>query len=244
MPRQARLDIAGALHHIMIRGINKSAVFKSKKDKLHFREKLGENILRAGCRVYAWVIMDNHVHILFKSGREGISTVMRKLLTWYAQDYNRRHNRSGYGFENRYKSILCDEEKYLLSLVRYIHLNPIRAKSIFDMDQLDAYPWSGHEAIIGRKQYSWMDTETVLGYFGKSRNKAINVYRHYVVDGISQPTIQEFNGGGLIRSHGGWSEVIAMRRKGEREEADERILGEGDFVQEILTEAEKQVAAL
>src|SRR3989304_1672145 len=140
MPRQARLDIPGALHHIMVRGINKSAIFRNDQDRSRFLERLGQNVIEGKCAIYAWVLMNNHVHILFKSGKEGISSVMRKLLTWYAQDYNRRHNRTGHLFENRYKSILCEEDTYLLILVRYIHLNPIRAK-IVTMDQLDRYVW-------------------------------------------------------------------------------------------------------
>ena len=87
MPRQARLDVPGALHHIMVRGINKSAIFQDNQDKLRFLWRLGENVTEGKCVVYAWVLMDNHVHILFKSGKQGISTVMRKLLTWYAQYY-------------------------------------------------------------------------------------------------------------------------------------------------------------
>ncbi len=137
MPRQARLDVPGALHHIMVRGINKSAIFEGDRDSTLFLERLGENIIQGQCAVYAWVLMSNHVHILFKSGKDGISSVMRKHLTWYAQYYNRRHNRTGHLFENRYKSILCEEEPYLLALVRYIHLNPIRAKIIKTIEELD-----------------------------------------------------------------------------------------------------------
>jgi putative transposase len=80
MPRKARLDVPGALHHIMVRGINKSAIFDDDQDRQKFLERLGENIIEAKCSVYAWVLMTNHVHILFKSGEKGISTVMRKLL--------------------------------------------------------------------------------------------------------------------------------------------------------------------
>ena len=85
--------------------------------------------------------MDNHIYLLFRSGKQGISAVMRKLLTWYAQYYNRRHRRTGHLFENRYKSILCDEEAYLLVLVRYIHLNPVRANIITTIKALDHYSW-------------------------------------------------------------------------------------------------------
>lgn len=106
MPRQARLDMPGALlHHIMIRGINKTDIF-ADDDRTKFLERMGKNVQDAKCSVYAWVFMNNHVHILFKSGEKGISSVMRKLLTWYAQYFNRKHNRTGHLFENRYKSIL------------------------------------------------------------------------------------------------------------------------------------------
>src|SRR5512147_3170570 len=143
MPRQARLDAPGALHHIMVRGINRSAIFADEQDKARFLERLGENIAEGKCSVYAWVLMDNHVHLLFKSGTRGISAVMRKLLTWYAQYFNHRHNRTGHLFQNRYKSILCDEESYLLALVRYIHLNPVRGQLVKSMKELDCYPWCG-----------------------------------------------------------------------------------------------------
>jgi len=118
MPRQARLDAPGALHHIMVRGINRADIFEDDKDRVRFLERLGQNVTEGKCSIFAWVLMDNHIHLLFKSGSYGISTVMRKLLTWYAQYFNRRHNRTGHLFQNRYKSILCDEESYLLTLIR------------------------------------------------------------------------------------------------------------------------------
>ena len=125
MPRKARLDAPGTLHHIIVRGINKTPIFKDDLDKALFLERLGKNVVQGRCTIRAWVLMTNHVHLLFKSGEDGISTVMRKQLTWYAQYFNRRHGRTGHLFENRYKSILCDEEAYLLALTRYIH-SPLR----------------------------------------------------------------------------------------------------------------------
>lgn len=240
MPRQARLDAPGALHHIMVRGINRSNIFDDDQDKVRFLEHFGQNVTDGKCFVYAWVLMSNHAHILFKSGKEGISAVMRKLLTWYAQYYNRRHNRTGHLFENRYKSILCDEENYLMSIVRYIHLNPIRAGIIKTMGQLDRYPWSGHCAIIGKAEYPWMDTEYVLSQFGSKRRKAVAEYLRFVREGMKQKHDTTFSGGGLVRSLGGWSQVLAARRKGQMEDADERILGSGDFVHAVLKEAEER----
>ena len=240
MPRQPRLDVPGALHHIMVRGNNKTDIFNDDQDRNKFLQRLGENITEAKCSVYAWVLMSNHVHILFKSGKKGISTVMRKLLTWYAVYYNRRHKRSGHLFENRYKSILCEEDRYLLALLRYIHLSPIRARMVKTLEDLDQYPWSGHSAVMGKNECFWMDTDYVLLQFSDSKRKAKNAYRKFVAEGIPMGKSTELTGGGLIRSKGGWSNVVSARRKGDREEYDERILGSGDFVNEIFQEAEKK----
>ncbi len=240
MPRQARLDIPGALHHIMVRGIDKSNIFRDEEDKARFLERLGQNVEEGTCSVYAWVLMSNHVHILFRSGKDGISTVMRKLLTWYAQYFNRKHRRTGHLFENRYKSILCDEDNYLLALIRYIHLNPVRANIVTTLEQLDRYPWSGHRTLLGKAKHPWMDIDHVLSEFSTTRRKAANSYRRFMQEGLGQGRMPELTGGGLIRSKGGWSQVLSARRSGSQEEYDERILGTGDFVNVILKEAEEK----
>ncbi len=240
MPRQPRLDMPGALHHIMVRGINKTDIFEDDQDRVNFLQRLGLNIIESKSSVYAWVLMDNHTHILFKSGQSGISTVMRKLLTWYAAYFNRRHKRTGHLFENRYKSILCEEDRYLLALIRYIHLNPIRAGIIREISALNKYPWSGHSVVMGKTECQWMDTEYVLGQFGSKQRAARKAYISFIEEGLSINSGSELTGGGLIRSLGGWSQVLSMRRKGQKEEFDERILGGGDFVHKILKEAEEK----
>ena len=240
MPRRARLDAPGALHHIMVRGINKAAIFSDDQDRQKFLDRLGENIDAAKCGIYAWVLMTNHVHLLFKSGSKGISAVMRRQLSWYAQYYNRRHRRTGHLFENRYKSILCEEENYLLALVRYIHLNPVRAGMVKTMEELDRYPWSGHCELMGKIKYDWMEVSYVLTQFGSRKNAAKTAYRSFVNEGMGQGRVPELTGGGLIRSKGGWSKVESARRKGKREESDERILGSGDFVNAVYKELEEK----
>ena len=232
------MDVPGALHHIMVRGINKATIFTDDEDKARFIDRLGLNVTEGKCSVYAWVLMDNHVHLLFKSGKHGISAVMRKLLTWYAQYYNRRHQRTGHLFENRYKSILCDEETYLLALVRYIHLNPLRANIVKTIEELNRYPWSGHRTIIGKAKHPWTNADYVLLRFGRTRLKGLIEYRKFIREGVGLEKQPVLTGGGLLRSLGGWSQVIAMRRTGKEEEGDERILGNGDFVHAILKETE------
>ena len=240
MPRQARLDVPGALHHIMVRGINKSDIFRDDRDRTLFLERLGQNTIKGKCTIYAWVLMDSHIHLLFRSGQHGISAVMRKLLTWYAQYFNRRHNRTGHLFENRYKSILCEEDAYLLALVRYIHLNPVRAGIVNTLKELDRYPWSGHSALMGNAKHDWMDTGYILSQFGARKKAARNAYHRFVGEGMGMGRVPELTGGGLIRSKGGWSQVVSARRRGQREEYDERILGSGDFVSAILAEVEEK----
>jgi len=125
-------------------------------------------------------------------------------------------------------------------LVRYLHLNPIRAKVVTTLEQLDRYPWCGHRAVLGKAPYPWMDTAHVLAQFGRTRRHAVTAYRTFVREGLTMGRVPELTGGGLLRSLGGWSQVLAMRRRGPPEGADERILGSGDFVNAILQEADER----
>jgi REP element-mobilizing transposase RayT len=229
----------------MVRGIDKTNIFRDDEDKAGFLERLGQTVTEGKCTVYAWVLMDNHIHILFKSGKAGISTVMRRLLTWYALYFNRRYRRTGHLFENRYKSILCDEDNYLLALTRYIHLNPIRAGMVKTLEELDRYSWSGHSAVMNKRECPWMDTDYVLLQFNDTPRRARNAYRRFVQEGIGMGHQPELIGGGLVRSLGGWSQVQSAQRKRQKTEYDERILGRGDFVTAIFKEAEeKQIRQL
>ncbi len=171
MPRQARLDAPGTLHHVIIRGIEKRRIVDNVKDQEDFVSRLGGIVKETKTAIYAWALMTNHAHILLRSGTDGISKFMRRFLTGYAITYNLRHNRHGHLFQNRYKSIICDEDTFFAELVR-------------------------------------------------------------------RPDLV---GGGLSRSVGRWSEAVSMRRRGERQLSDERILGSGEFVQRILEEAEARI---
>jgi putative transposase len=168
MPRLARLDAPGVLHHIMIRGIERRKIFRDNKDRDGFLERLSTVLVETNTPCYAWALLNNHAHFLFRSGPSGISNVMRRLLTGYAVTFNRKYKRHGQLFQNRYKSIICQEDAYLRELVRYIHLNPLRAKLVSDISELDRYPYCGHSCLTGKRPRQWQDTiRYVLGYFGK-----------------------------------------------------------------------------
>ena len=140
MPRKARINAPGALHHIIIRGIEGKAIFKDDSDRENFLERLSALLSESRTGCYGWALMTNHVHMIFKTGLSPVATVMRRLLTGYAVSFNRRHRRHGQLFQNRYKSFLCEEEVYLKELVRYIHLNPLRAKIVKDLKELKISP--------------------------------------------------------------------------------------------------------
>ncbi len=128
MPRSARLDAPGVLNHVIIRGIERREIFRDNKDKDNFLDRLEALLPETQTTCYAWALLSNHAHFLFRTEGSPLSTLMRKLLTGYAVSFNHRHKRHGQLFQNRYKSIICQEDAYLKELVRYIHLNPLRAK--------------------------------------------------------------------------------------------------------------------
>ena len=185
--------------------------------------------------------MRNHAHILLRSGLDGLPKYMRRFLTGYALSYNRRHRRHGHVFQNRYKSIVCDEDAYFLELVRYIHLNPLRAKLVSERRELDRYCWGGHSVVMGRIKHSWQNREYVLSLFGRKEKEAKRAYRRFVMDGIEEGRRPDLVGGGLVRTLGGWSKVRSLRRRGEKTAADERILGSGKFVEEMLKDADERM---
>jgi putative transposase len=231
MPRQARLDAAGALHHVMIRGIERRNIFRDNGDRSDLIERLSSLLPETRTRCYAWSFMPNHAHFLFRSGPSGIAVLMRRLLTGYAVSFNRRHRRTGQLFQNRYKSILCQEDAYFTELVRYIHLNPLRAKLVPTLSELDRYPYSGHSALMDRRERLWQDTGYVLRLFDDD----VKRYRAYMEAGLAEGRREDLSGGGLIRSIGGWSEITTQRVRG-----DQRILGNSEFVLRILKEVDER----
>ena len=214
MPRKSRIDTPGALHHIIARGIDRKNIFKDDKDRDNFLERLGGIIEETKTHCFAWALIPNHFHLLMKTGTTPISTVMRRLLTGYAVSFNRRHRRYGHLFQNRYKSILCQEDTYLLELVRYIHLNPLRAGIVNNLRALNKYPYCGHAVILRKQKNNWQNTEYVLRMFAKKVSKARIGYQEFVKKGMAQGRRPELVGGGLVRSLGGWSAVKALRKVG------------------------------
>lgn len=240
MPRKPRLDIHGTLHHIIVRGIERRPIFKDDQDRRRLIERLEKLVDETGTKIYAWALIPNHFHLLVRSGPTGLSTFMRRLLTGYATSFNKRHDRSGHLFQNRYKSIICDEDPYFLELVRYIHLNPLRSHVVESSDDLGSYAWSGHRALIGKARIPWQDCNAVLLHFSKTEKRAQRLYGSFVEQGALQGRRPELTGGGLIRSVGGIQAALSHKKEGDHVLTDERVLGQGEFVKVLLEQMEKK----
>jgi REP element-mobilizing transposase RayT len=162
MPRQARLDSPGTLHHVMIRGIERRNIVDEEQDRKDFVRRLGKLASETFTAICAWALMSNHAHIVLSSGPQGLAKFMRRFLTGYAVSYNLRHRRHGYVFQNRYRSIVCEAEGYFTELVRYIHLNLLRVKLVADPKELERYPYCGHGGFWERRK---TNGKTVTAYW-------------------------------------------------------------------------------
>jgi putative transposase len=234
MPRQPRLDAPGLLQHVIARGIQGSRIFLDRQDYENFLARLEKIVLKSQVRCYAWVLLPDHFHFLLRSGNVHLGKLMRPFMTGYAVTFNRRHKRNGHLFHNRYKSIICEDEPYFLELVRYIHLNPLKAGLVESVSELNGYPWSGHGALLGNRENGWQDTEEVLGCFSSQKARARVDYRRFLEDGTGHEEGLDLEGGGWGRSWNPESEDGSAKMRRSDEVYDERILGRTEFVKRVL----------
>jgi hypothetical protein len=182
--------------------------------------------------------MTNHVHLLIMSGIRGLASLMQPLLTGYAVTFNLKYQRVGHLFQNRYKAILCEEDPYFLQLVRYISLQPVQAGLVRTPEALARYPWTSHRPLMGGPSEPWLETDEVLGRFGDELPTARQAYERFVVEGWNQGPRPDLEGGGLMRSLGGLDPALKLRHAREPQQADLRVLGSGDFVTQVLQQAD------
>lgn len=184
MPRSARKDHPGALHHVMVRGVERREIFLDDRDRARFLVRLEETLLPAGLRCHAWALMPNHVHLLLRTGGTPLAVAMHRLGTCHAMDFNRRHDRVGHLFQNRYKALPVRDDAYLLQVARYIHLNPVRAGLVEDLDALEVHPWTGHRALMGRGPCPFLDAGFLLGMVDDDPVRARRRLREWMEEGL------------------------------------------------------------
>ena len=210
MARKPRIHLPGGLYHVILRGNGGQPVFLTEGDRYRFYLLLQEGTYRFGYRVHAFCLMTNHIHIALQAGDLPLSRGLQNLSFRYTRWINWREKRTGHLFQGRYKAVLVDGDSYLLELVRYIHLNPVRAGMVSNPEE---YPWSSHRAYLGKELLPWLTTEWMLGQFGKSVATARAGYRTFVMDGLGEEYRPEFHG----------------RRD------DSRLLGDDSFMDKCLS---------
>ena len=216
MARKPRIHYSGAVYHVLIRGNARQQIFFETADYLRFLRLIGEGTEKYNHRIHGFCLMPNHIHMAVQVGDIPLSRVMQNLCFRYTQWMNRRKDRVGHLFQGRYKALLVDADSYLLELVRYIHLNPVRAGIVKFPEE---YLWSSHLAYLGKEKLSWLTTSWVLSRFSSSRRRAANEYRRFVHSEITGGHREEFHRG----------------TKGER-----RVLGEENFVEEVFLRAKHE----
>jgi putative transposase len=176
MARRPRLLAPGVLYHVIVRGNHRQKTFLNQSDYQAYLERLGRYRKRLGITVYAYCLMPNHVHLLAETGSQPLSRFMQGLQQSYTQYFNRKHRKIGHLFQGRYKAIVCDKDEYLLGLVRYIHLNPIRANMVRKVDE---YLYSGHRSYVEGRVSEVLEPARVLDMVGGRAG-----YRRFVYEGL------------------------------------------------------------
>lgn len=190
MVRLPRIEYPGALYHVITRGNQKQRIFFDDNDRRKYLDLLAALKKAYSFRLYAYVLMNNHVHLLIETGEVPLSRIMQRLTGGYTQYFNRSHRRSGHLFQGRYRAILCDKDSYLLELTRYLHLNPVRVKAAQDPGR---YRWSSYRTYLGKAEQSdWVEAAQVLAHFARNKGEAANLYQRFVLDGIAEGHRDEY----------------------------------------------------
>lgn len=192
MARKPRIHFPGAVYHVMLRGNAGQDIFTDDSDRSRFLQILQQEQELSRCRIHAYCLMDNHIHLALQVANVPLSKIMQKVGFRYTQYMNRKLERTGHLFQGRFKAILVDENNYLLELVRYIHLNPLRVNLVADLDN---YLWSSHLAYRDRVDTAWLTTDWVLSQFNSERKLAKELYWRFIQDGFSDGFRQEFHRG-------------------------------------------------
>ena len=219
MARKPRIHYPSAVYHVILRGNAGDQIFFSDQDRYRLYLILQYAVERFGCRIHAFCLMRNHIHLIVQTGDISLSRIMQNVSLRFTKWINYTQSRTGHLFQGRYKALLIDAEAYLLELVRYIHLNPVRAGIVALVDE---YPWSGHGAYLGKEILPWFTTDYVLSMLSSEVEQARKAYDSFVQDGIGEGKRIEFHSGtceGRILGSDSFTEdILAMvDQKGEQE---------------------------
>ena len=209
MARKVRLHVCGGYYHVTLRGNHRQPIFFTDSDRVALESFVADAVVRHGAAVHAYCWMTNHIHLLVQVGCEPLGRIMQSIASRHARFVQRRSDTSGHLFERRYHALLVDTDSYLLTLVRYVHLNPVRGGLVADPA---AYRWSSHRSYLGLESRPWLVTQRALAMLSSNGQEAKEVYRDYVAEGMRLPV----------------SSPIA-----EAHRTDTRVLGDEGFVRRL-----------
>ncbi len=184
MARPIRIEVPGALYHVIARGNERKAIFRDDLDRNHYLQRLVHYRGKFNFRLLAYCLMDNHVHLAVETGKAPLSRIMAGLQSSYTQYFNRRHGRVGHLFQGRYKAFLVEKDRYALALLRYIHENPVKAGVVRRANQ---YAWSSDRHYRAARGPEWMDSDRLLAMLGQGRAAALSGYRRLMLEEVQDP---------------------------------------------------------
>ncbi len=211
MPRPPRLHVPGGVYHVILRGNHREPIFGEPADRDMLDALVAETLERYGARAHAYCWMSNHLHLALQIADAPLGPIVRRIAGVYARRIQRRLPTTGHLFERRYRSVLVDADTHLLRLVRYIHLNPLRAGLVADPAD---YPWSGHRAYLGLAAIPWLTTDFTLRLLGTNRHSARRAYARLISSGGDPDDSARFSRG---------------------MSADTRVLGDDGFLARVTT---------
>ncbi len=216
MARPPRIEFPGAFYHIIVRGNQRQNIFIDDKDRRKYLSRVQSYKTKLKFILYSYVLMSNHIHLLIETPDVPISRIMQVLNFTYTQYFNRKYGKTGHLFQGRYKALLCDRDEYLVALVRYIHLNPVRAGLV---KMPDEYPWSSHSEYL-KKRSEIVDCEKVLRLFSEGVSQSKKLYKAFVDQALGSGSKEEFYQG-----------------------LNQQILGDERFLDEVGSKIEKEKTA-
>ena len=181
MSRKPRVQYEDAFYHVIVRGNQQQKVFMEDEDFRQYIDRLKSYQKRYDFTLYAYVLMSNHVHLLLEQKQTPLSRIMQGVQQSYTMYYNAKYGKTGHLFQGRYKAIICDQDSYMLELIRYIHLNPVRAEIVKHPSD---YEWSSHPAYLAGKPSDWIQVERPLSFINQDKEKAIAHYKAFIADGL------------------------------------------------------------
>jgi len=223
MPRKARLSPPACFFHLMASGIEGQQIFRSDGDRKKFLDLLSAALRRTGYACYGWSLMGSHYHLVVRSSEQHLSKLMRGLNAGYAQYFSKTYHRRGYVFQDRYKSLVTQDQGYVEELIRYVHTNPLRAGVCRSVEELSTYPWTGHAVLMGNRTAEFQDTWPVLHKFGSTVASGRKGYLAFIAQaGRSEDELP----------------VYSLIRKGntdrDRRTPGAYVIGDPEFVKRVL----------